>query len=75
MGTETVPLRSLEEELPALATPAQVSQVTGIATSTLSGWRFQLRGPAWVKIGNLVRYPREAVIDWIRQHLQGGEQG
>jgi predicted DNA-binding transcriptional regulator AlpA len=45
-----------------LLTPQQVSADTGIAVGTLANWRVLGTGPAFVKVGRLVRYD-EAVVD------------
>jgi predicted DNA-binding transcriptional regulator AlpA len=53
----------------AWLTPVQVSQQTGIAVGTLANWRSASTpanpvGPAFVKVGRLVRYDATAVDAW-----------
>jgi hypothetical protein len=51
-------------------TPAQVSEQTGIAVKTLANWRSMSTttdthvGPAFVKVGRLVRYDADALAEW-----------
>lgn len=45
-------------------TPQQVSSDTGIAVHTLANWRVLGTGPAFVKVGRLVRYDADVVRAW-----------
>lgn len=50
-------------------TPQQVSENTGLAVGTLANWRSMSTptapvGPAFVKVGRLVRYDAESVEAW-----------
>ena len=50
-------------------TPVEVSEQTGIAVKTLANWRSLSTadapvGPAFVKVGRLVRYEAESVRAW-----------
>jgi predicted DNA-binding transcriptional regulator AlpA len=48
-----------------LLTPAEASEVTGVAVQTLSNWRASGRGPRYVKFGRrTVRYPRDALEEF-----------
>jgi excisionase family DNA binding protein len=40
----------------------------GIAEQTLAVWASTGRGPAFVKIGRLVRYRRSDLDEWLREH-------
>lgn len=42
-------------------TPAQVHEQTGFAEKTLANWRSANQGPAYFKVGRLVRYRQSAV--------------
>lgn len=53
-------------ELPMLATPAQVGSYTGIPINTLASWRFEGSHLPFVKMGRLVRYRRQDVLDFIQ---------
>ena len=43
-------------------TPEDLSERTGIPESTLAQWRYLGRGPAYIKVGNHVRYRTEDVL-------------
>lgn len=61
----------LLEDLPGygvLLTPAQVSEVTGKKPTTLTGERFEGRGLPFVKVGRLVRYRKQDVLDYINEN-------
>lgn len=48
-------------------TPEETSEVLGISTTTLCNWRSQGKGPDYVKIGRIVKYP----VDGLREFLKG----
>lgn len=56
---------------PQNLTPAQLVQRWNGAVSigTLSNWRAQGKGPAYLKFGRSVRYPLRAVELWERQNM------
>lgn len=53
--------------------PRQVEELSAVPVTTLAAWRHRsrtspatpARGPAWVKLGRLVRYPQTAVQAWL----------
>jgi hypothetical protein len=47
-------LQKLEDELQL--TPEEVSAMWSLSTSTLSQWRWNGRGPKFIKIGKTIRY-------------------
>lgn len=49
--------------------PEEVAEVLGVPVGTLANWRYQGRGPAFVKVGRHVRYRRSDVAGWIEQHV------
>ena len=53
------------EELPRYLTEVEVSQITGLALSTLRNTRFQCRGLPYVKIGRAVRYDLRDVVRYM----------
>lgn len=58
-----------------LLTTAELSAETGIASRTLSQWRYLGEGPAYVKLGAHVRYPRDAVERWLAERtVRPGER-
>ena len=44
----------------------QVAKELGVSALTLKKWRFENKGPEWVKIERVVRYKRSAVDKWIK---------
>lgn len=48
-----------------LATPAQLSEFLQVPGETLRDWRKRKRGPRWIKVGQLVRYPWDGVDEWL----------
>lgn len=64
----------IEEDtgLPAFMSPATLGELLdGVSVSTLSDWRKTGHGPAWFKVGNLVRYRGSAVQAWIEECERG----
>ena len=55
--------------MPVLLTSSQVSTYLHVPTSTLANWRYQGRGPAFVRLGGHVRYRASDVTDWINRQL------
>lgn len=49
-------------------TPEQLSERWGgrPTVRTLCQWRYERRGPAYIKVGHAVRYPLSAVIEFER---------
>lgn len=53
-------------ELPELATRAQVAEYTQTSIPSLARWAAEGRGPRSVRLGSsAVRYRREDVMSWI----------
>lgn len=46
-------------------TPADVAAMLGVSARTLGEWRFTGDGPEFVKVGSVVRYPHDALTDWM----------
>jgi excisionase family DNA binding protein len=57
--------------LAPLLTPQQVSEYLHVPLGTLANWRYQGRGPAFVRFGRHVRYRAADVTAWIDGHLPG----
>lgn len=51
--------------------PEEVAEMLGVPVGTLANWRYQGRGPAFVKVGRHVRYRRSDVVRWIEAHVVG----
>jgi excisionase family DNA binding protein len=52
-------------DLDPLLTPAQVGDYLGVPLGTLANWRYQGRGPAYVRFGRHVRYREQDITAWI----------
>ena len=50
--------------------PAEVAAMLGVSARTLGEWRFTGAGPAFVKVGGVVRYPHDALTDWMQANQQ-----
>ncbi|KKE99466.1 helix-turn-helix domain-containing protein [Mycolicibacterium obuense] len=61
------------EELPPIATPAQVAAILQTTIDALAQDRYRRRGVPWVKIGGRVRYLREDVLGYLRANRFGGD--
>ncbi len=58
-------IKNPDSYLPALMTEREVSANTGISVSLLRQMRRRGDGPAFVKVGTLVRYPSTAFAAWV----------
>ena len=54
-----------------LLTAEDVADMTGFALQTLKNWRSLGKGPAWFKVGRLVRYDESAVNEWLDRMRAG----
>ena len=50
---------------PTLLTPEEVAQYLRISQKTLANWRCAERGPRYLRIGRDIRYPENALLDWL----------
>lgn len=56
-----------------LAKATDVARFLGTAPKLLAQWRYEGRGPQYVKVGRLVRYRWDDVQAWVDANLhQGG---
>jgi hypothetical protein len=53
-----------------LLTPRDTAARLGVKPVTLTDWRYRNRGPAWVRVGRLIRYPAAALDAWLAEHLE-----
>ena len=44
---------------------AQTAELIGVSPNTLEIWRIQGKGPAYRKVGRLVRYVEAEVLSWL----------
>ena len=54
----------------SLLTEQQAAIYLGLSPRTLQNWRVRGIGPAFMKIGRLVRYRRQDVADWAGAQLR-----
>jgi len=55
-----------------LMTEEQVSELLNVSVASLRRWRLERRGPAFIKVGSLVRYKPEDLELWLRAQPTGG---
>lgn len=51
--------------LSELLTPKQVAEWLGVSPQSLADWRYQRTGPAFTRLGRMVRYERVACEAFI----------
>jgi predicted site-specific integrase-resolvase len=51
-----------------LLTTEQASEVLNVRSVTLANWRWNGRGPAYIRVGKVVRYSRKAISEYINAH-------
>jgi predicted DNA-binding transcriptional regulator AlpA len=51
----------------------QAATMLGCTTAALARWRKEHKGPAYVRVGRLVRYRQTAVLSWIEEHTVHAE--
>ena len=56
----------------ALFTEAEVADRLRVSLACLRRWRLERRGPRFVKLGTLVRYPAEELDRWLESLPAGG---
>jgi predicted DNA-binding transcriptional regulator AlpA len=55
-----------------LLRPRQAATLLGVTTRALDAWRYQGRGPQFVRVSQrCVRYRRRDLLDWMRSRLDG----
>ncbi|CAN3126258.1 DNA-binding protein [Mycobacterium sp. smrl_JER01] len=60
------------DDLPALATPAQVAAVMQTTVDALAQDRYRRRGLPWIKVSGRVRYARVDVLAYLAANRIGG---
>jgi hypothetical protein len=55
-------------------TEAEVEQLTGLRIKTLQRWRYEKRGPRFVRCGRCVRYPAADLRRRLNSQAGGGMQ-
>lgn len=51
-----------------LLRPSEVAQILDVPEGTLSNWRYERKGPEYVKIGRSVRYPEDKLNRFLDRH-------
>lgn len=51
-------------------TTQDVQDELHVGGSTLRGWRMRGYGPPWIRIGDLIRYPKSALEAWLAANTQ-----
>ncbi len=51
-----------------LLNPEQAAQFLHVRPQTLACWRLYGKGPAFAKIGRLVRYDRRILEEWVNRN-------
>ena len=46
-------------------TTEQAAKIAQMSTQTFTNWRYQRKGPPWVKVGGAVRYEEGALYRWL----------
>ena len=62
-----------QEDLPALATPAQVAAIMQTTVDALAQDRYRRRGLPWIKVSGRVRYARADVVAYLAANRMGGD--
>ncbi len=57
------------EGIEVLLTPEEVSALLEVDVRTLANWRYKGKGPKYMKIGSLIRYPASSVREYIEKNL------
>ena len=60
-------------EYPLLSTK-ELAKRLNLSHRTLENMRMSGKGPAFVRVGRLIRYTEKAVIDWIRSRSASNVQ-
>ena len=49
-------------------TPSTLEEKIGLSKSTLARYRCEGNGPAYIKVGRKILYPKQAVNDWMQEN-------
>jgi excisionase family DNA binding protein len=58
-----------------LLTETEVAQRLKVSLACLRRWRLENRGPSFLKVGSLVRYPVDELDSWLRSLPRKGPGG
>ena len=55
----------MNDDLPNLLTPEQLSKRLTVTAATLGNWRARGTGPKWIRMEGQIRYNTKHVIQWL----------
>lgn len=55
-----------------LLTETDVAKKLRVTLACLRRWRLERRGPKFIKLGALVRYRPDAILEWLESRPAGG---
>lgn len=55
-----------------LFTEKEVAKELQVSLASLRRWRIENRGPRFIKVGSLVRYPQRDLEEWLAALPRGG---
>lgn len=61
--------------VPQLATPVQIAEYLHTTVDSLAQMRYLGNGPAFIKVGNRVRYRWTDVLEWLEQRTMRRTDG
>lgn len=61
--------KAITHEDVQLMTTKQAASALGVAVRTMIDWRQLRKGPAYVKVGRVVRYRPSDIKVWVDQHV------
>src|SRR5437879_5411849 len=64
VGGHTTSLRE------SLLSPEELAQNLGLSPATLADWRTQGKGPAYLKTGRRIWYPKDHVEKWMKAQVR-----
>jgi predicted DNA-binding transcriptional regulator AlpA len=59
----------------SLLSPEDLAQNLGLSPATLADWRSQGKGPAYLKAGRRIWYPKTHVDRWIQSQIRETSNG
>ena len=70
-ATQVASLPSVATEPSAFLDEKQLCAELGISPVTATKWRRKAKGPPFVRVGRLIRYPRETFDRWLADRTVG----
>ncbi|MFZ5708833.1 MAG: helix-turn-helix transcriptional regulator [Pseudomonadota bacterium] len=71
LSQQIADLRSLvlRQQAPEVMTPAEAAEFLSVTVESLFRWRKDATGPKYSRVNDrVIRYLRDDLIDWIREH-------